>query len=352
MNLLDKATSVAHYCVHSVNPFGATTRRPTEGKKEDIQVEIGASNRFVDGFRYLFNIRSNILLINSQINAGNISEEIIEKTKNYLHENGLHDVSISINQYKPQGVWRRIFTNPKTSLLSKLILGIPEGLVATFAIPKLSGIPGDHYSAAQNTIHLFTNDLSVALHECGHAKDFNDRENPMLYSATRLSSMVGNIYPSTLPVLIGSIPTLSQEFIASKNAIEYLQADQHSADRAQNIKNAFKLLVPAFAGYVSQAVSSYISVNQDMFETDAHIIRSFTQQTDPVTLYIQSYMKSMMIVFICVFIGHILGQFIAARVPDDSDITQVTAQMAKLNLQDPVEASDDASPLKEAVSNT
>jgi len=229
--------------ISSINPFASAleSQAKTPKKKEEIDIQEGSCNILIDGIRNVLSIPFKILFFNSQINSGNISNEVIEKTRDFLHENGLHDVAVSANQYKPQEVWRRIFTNPKTSLLSKCTLGILSGLSETILIPKLTGL-GDHYNPASNTVHLFSNDLSIALHECGHAKDFNERKNPMLYSSLKMIPHVG------------SAATLYHEYKATDNAIAHLKSKK---GLGEEVKNAFKTLIPAYASYIAAALSPH-----------------------------------------------------------------------------------------------
>lgn len=223
-----------------INPFATAinTAKNTEKTVNDVHVEVGSSNIFVDGIRNILSIPTKLLMCTLSVNSGNVSAETIEKMKEYLHENGLHDVHVFVNQYKPQDVWKRTFTNPKTSLLSKVFLGIPTSLMETFTFTKLTGYPGDYYNPLSNTVHLFSNNTAIALHECGHAKDFNSRENPGLYNTIRL-----------LPY-VGSIVTLYQEFLATNNAMSYLREKKWDTLLA----NSFKVLIPAYAIYCSEAV--------------------------------------------------------------------------------------------------
>ena len=222
----------------SVNPFAASKPSLKIRKIEEIDIQVGSSNFFIDGIRNLLSLLPKLLLLNNNFNSGNVSKEITDKTREYLHDNNLHDVNVSMNQYKPQEVWHRTFTNPKTSLLSKCTAGLASCLIETLAFPKLSGFPGDHFNPLSNTVHLFSNDLAIALHECGHAKDLNGRKNPTLYVCSR-----------NLP-LIGPFITVYQEFTASSNAINYLRAKRLN----EQVKLAFKVLIPAFASYCACAI--------------------------------------------------------------------------------------------------
>lgn len=217
-----------------INPFAARINPSPEitgAKREDIVVEVGASNVIVDGIRNILSIPYKIMLLNNNIGSGNISADVIEKVKDYLHKNGLHDVEVSANQYKPQSVWYRTLTNPKTSLISKLFLGIPNAAGYTISIPKLTAQMPDSYDTFSNTVFLSTNELSAALHECGHAKDFNSKENPGLYH------LVCKLIPGGI---------LYAEYQASNNAIQYLRQEGDTAE----LKRAYTYLPVAYATYV------------------------------------------------------------------------------------------------------
>jgi hypothetical protein len=88
---------------------------------------------------------------------------------------------------------------------------------------------GDHYNPYTNTIHLFSDDPAIALHEAGHAVDFAKQAQPGYYA-------VGRIIP---PV------TLHQEQVASDIAIQHLK-DQ--GDRSGEL-HAYQTLYPAFGTY-------------------------------------------------------------------------------------------------------
>jgi hypothetical protein len=251
--------------------------------KNTIEVQVGSSNyAFVDLIRNILSIPKKFLLLNSNINSGNVSNETIEKMREYLDANGLHDVAISVNQYKPQWIWDRIFTNPKTSVLSKCTIGFMHGLYETFSIPKLTG--GDHYDFASNTIHLFSNDASAALHACGHAKDYNQQEYPTLYALTK-----------ALP-LVGPLANLYQEAVASENAITYLREKKSG----EGVRQAFTLLIPAFFSHLAKiALKPKVSPLSLMLFTT-------TQTTKNYVLRFLGIMA----------IGHCLGRIMASLESD------------------------------------
>ncbi len=230
----------------SINPFALKEPKwPEQIKgKEHIEIGIGSSNVVVDGIKNVLSIPNKLILWNSNFGSGNISRETIMKVRDYLHENGLHDVYVSVNEYNPIKIWERTFTNPNTSLLAKCTVGVGSALIDTLTIPKLTGFPGDHYSPMSNSVHIFSNDTSIALHECGHAKDFNSRKNPTLYTLTR-----------NIPV-IGNFITIGQEAIATKNAIGHLV--EKGDDEGAHL--ACQTLFPALSTYVWEATMKYLPV--------------------------------------------------------------------------------------------
>lgn len=231
------------------NDDNAQIQKPTSicQKIKAVKIEVGTSCYLIDLIRNIFSIFKKLLLWNFNVNSGNVSQRVLDKMKLYLEHNNLYDVQVSVNQYKPQMVWERTFSNPKTSLLSKIFLGIPNCLLYTLSFDKLTGLTGDHYDPLSNTVHVYSNDLSIALHECGHAKDFNSRKNPILYS------LIGEIF-SSIPVVgdyLAPLPSLSYEYIASSDAINFLK----DTDSLNEVKKAYKTLIPAYFTYVGSTIS-------------------------------------------------------------------------------------------------
>ncbi|MBX7066160.1 MAG: zinc metallopeptidase [Parachlamydiales bacterium] len=237
--------------------------------KEDIEIRVGQSYFILDIIRNILSIPGKILLLNRNLNSGNVSKEIIDKIRDYLHENGLHDVDVSINEYNPIKIWKRTFSNPKTSILSKCTLGILYAIFETLTIPKLTGMLSDSYNPLTNTVNLISNDLSIALHECGHAKDFNSAKYPTLYALANAIPMIG---PAT---------TLYQEYQASANAIEHLR----QKGDIEGVKEAWKTLTPAFSTYMAYAGEMCFTISSP--------------------LWIYSLMN--------IGLGHLVGQFMAAK---------------------------------------
>ncbi len=274
------------------NPFAsATPSVQIEPKtKEQIDIQVGSSNFIIDAIRNVLSLPTKLMMFNFNFNSGHVSSETIEKVRNYLHENGLHDVAVSVNQYKPQQVWSRIFTNPKTSLLSKLTIGVVDGCLETVLFSKLTGFPGDHYSPSSNTVHLFSDISAMALHECGHAKDFNERKNPILYLSM-----------AQLPV-VGPVATLYKEFKASHYAI----GDLIRKNEPEEVKSAYKFLIPAFASYCAGVVIPMSSTFQ--------ILENWKQckgSGSCMTQVVGSLKSQTIGICAIILIGHLAGRVLA-----------------------------------------
>ncbi len=273
------------------NPFATTSSLRPSAKKEDVEVQQGKTGTALSAFRFLFNAPSKLLLWNRYIGSGNISAETIDAAKTFLHDGGLHNVAILADAYSPGTVWHRIFSNPRTSLLGKCTLGLGSGITHSLGLFKLIG--ADHYDPMANTVNLFSNDPSMALHECGHAQDFQHRLNPSLYFLTR-----SPIFSFVSPI-VGGLPTLYQEYQASNNAIQYLR-DHGQLDA---VKSALKTLIPAFASYCAVMVSKgslsiYLDTKNCMLG-DMNACNSLIQAAIPV---------------ITIFtIGHAIGRVLAAQ---------------------------------------
>ena len=104
----------------------------------------------------------------------------------------------------------------------------PGRLFAGFPIIGL----GDHFNPFTNTIHVYSSDATILLHEGGHAKD---------YIGTR-SRGTGFALPRMIPGM-----DLLQEAKASDDAIQFLKCIDDSPEELR----AYRTLYPAYSTYVA-----------------------------------------------------------------------------------------------------
>ncbi len=119
--------------------------------------------------------------------------------------------------------------NKRIEWYFRVFPGIPTTLFSSVTGRVLGG---DHYNPYTNTIHLFSDDSAIALHEAGHAVDFAKKAQPGYYA-------IGRILP---PV------ELSQEQTASDIAIQHLKEQR---DKEGEL-HAYSTLYPAFGTYGGQ----------------------------------------------------------------------------------------------------
>ena len=197
-------------------------------KTSEQQIERGRPIWILDALGNLLSIPQKILLLNAKVDNHRISPQTEQTLKKFLdtYPDKLGDVKVRLNQWTPVGDMKRLTTNHRIEWYFRIFPGIPITLFSSLT-GRLLG--GDHYNPYTNTIHLFSDDPAIALHEAGHAKDFAESAEPGLYA-------VGRILP---PI------TLHQEQAASETAIEYLEEKK---DRKGEL-HAYSTLYPAFGTY-------------------------------------------------------------------------------------------------------
>jgi hypothetical protein len=198
-------------------------------RPNEPQIERGRPNRFIDGLgHFVLSIPSKVLLLNWHVDNHNISQTSEDMLKRYLADNDLHNVKVRLNQYAPGAEWSRLFRNRSVGAGWRFTLGIISLMNYTIFPGRLFG--GDEYNPYTNTIHLYSDHSAIALHEAGHAKDFTERKYKGSYSALRMLPLV----------------PLYQEALATGDAIGYFR----EKELAEEEKNAYKILYPAYGTYV------------------------------------------------------------------------------------------------------
>lgn len=295
--IISKLKHIPDYLAFNLSSLNPLAKTSSQAKNEDIKIETGRLIGPSWLTRNFLSIPRKILLWNSKVNSGNVSQKTLDKMRNYLKDNNLNDVNISVNQYKPQMIWKRTFTNPKTSTLSKIFLGIPSCLFYTTGISKLTGFNSTSYNPLSNTIQISSDNIPLALHECGNALNYNSRKNPGFYTFIWFSS--------------GKIFSLATEYIASNNAIEYLKEN----DSTKKVSKAFKTLVPKFFTdlliplFIVPAFPVIKSIYSHPFITYQIIKGNYSHQFINSAAY--SLIPLLGTIGISAVAGHIIGDFLA-----------------------------------------
>lgn len=210
--------------------------------KNEPQIEVGRKNLIVDTVGNITGIPAKIILGSSKVENHNISEETLETIKSYVQKNkeDVKSTKIRINQFAPVGEFKRLVSNKKMKWWWRATLGVPTTLFSLTG--RLFG--GDHYNPYTDTVNIYSDLPSVALHEAGHAADFTEQSKDGrggVYAAGRILTPV----------------VLYQEYAASDHAIEHAREHQ---DRDTE-KESYRTLYPAYGTYVGGATQlPYASV--------------------------------------------------------------------------------------------
>jgi len=214
---------------------------------------------FIDAFGNILSIPNKLMFGTADIESHVISDEIEVEIRRFMVEHDL-DVHVRINEYDPLGEAWRLLTNRRVSLLLRLFFGPLVWIGYVLNVGRLFG--GDHYNAFSHSVNLYSNHMSIAIHEMGHVLDFKRRRWPGLWALSRF------------------IPgfALYQEYLASLYAVLYFR-EHHMFD--EEIR-AYRLLFPAYSTYVFGTVV-------DLFPSAA----------------------TKWLLFPCIALGHAIGNYLA-----------------------------------------
>lgn len=216
------------------------------------QIEQGRDLLLLDGLNhYLLSLPVKLLLLDWRLQDHTFPERDRQILEYYLEVNQLRSVKVRFNEWDPIGEWQRMWSNSQVGVGYRATLGLitwvrytlfPDRVFGGLPIPFVGG--GDHFNPFSNTIHLFSSDLGVILHEAGHAKDY-------LRHRSRGTTFV-------LPRLVPGVD-LFQEARASQDAIQFLyciREDEAEARAYKTLASCARTTSPARAGASSPCSSS------------------------------------------------------------------------------------------------
>ncbi len=170
-----------------------------------------------------------ILLWNRRYATHKISPETETVLADFIRKNELRTLKVRLNQWAPFDEIKRIVKNDEVGLPYRLFAIPFSFLTAAMGRPLGGLVMSDYYDPFSNTIHIYSDDIAIALHEAGHAKDFAKQQWRGTYALVRS-------FPGV---------NLAQELIATHEAFDYL--DLHGPEK-ERIR-APAVLYPAFATY-------------------------------------------------------------------------------------------------------
>ena len=226
-------------CLVAVSVTGCAIARPYVPQGGHATISLGHPVLPVDVLGNAFGLLPKLLFLNWKMERHAISPATEASLTRYLDSphsmtEGTH---FSLNEYAPGRALTRLVSNHKVAWPYRLLLGLPVTLIWDVLIPGrlFAGLlNGDSYNPYTDTVSIYSDLPSVALHEAGHAHDFNQRRYKGTYATIRLVPFVD----------------LYQEFEASDEAIRYLV---ETGDHREEIA-AYKILYPAYGSYVGSHV--------------------------------------------------------------------------------------------------
>ena len=211
-------------CAHTV---------PYVGQGPHPQITRGSPVPLIDFLGNVLAVPGKLILWNWQFSNHAVSDQTETVLARYLDARDLpafEDTTYRIDQYSPLQDLRALIKNRHVAWPYRLLLGLPLTLIYDVALPGRLIPWGDYYNAYTNTVHLYSDDPTVALHEAGHAYDFADFVLKGTYALLRI-----------IPCM-----DLYQEWRASEEAITYLIEVEDLVIEF----NAYKTLFPAYGTYV------------------------------------------------------------------------------------------------------
>lgn len=199
-------------------------------RADEAQLERGRSHALVDGLgHYVVSLPTKLLLLSWRVENHDVSPATEAALAGYLDANHLCHVKVRVNQYSVPGEWSRLFRNRNVGGFWRYTIGFLSVIYYTILPQRVFG--GDNYNPFTNTISVYSDVGSIALHEGGHAKDFALRRHKGFYGALRLLPLV----------------PLYQEGNATKDAVSYLRDE----GKAQEERAAYPMLWGAYGTYVA-----------------------------------------------------------------------------------------------------
>ena len=197
----------------------------------DEQFLYGEPNEFLDASDWFWpgSLLGKLILWDKNVDAHEISPETVAEMKRYIERNDLRDVQVLVNRYDPGLQWDRLTENEAVAPGWRYTFGALSVLVYTILPGRFFG--GDHYNPYTNTVSLYSDDGSIALHEAGHAKDFSSREDKGTHAFLYMLPFAPLYYESN----------------ATRDALSYLALEGD----AERLADGYDILYPAYGTYVA-----------------------------------------------------------------------------------------------------
>ncbi|HEX7377413.1 MAG TPA: hypothetical protein VF278_09885 [Pirellulales bacterium] len=194
-----------------------------------IEIVYGKPRKHLDRIGYVLGTPARLVTLNKKTNNHHVSPETVARLKTYLAVNDITDVYVAVNEYDPQGQWKRLRENTRVAPGWRYSLGALSWLGYTILPNRIFG--GDRYSPYTNTLNLSSDVPAEVLAAAAYAKDIHSQRLPGTYAA-----------------LVNDMPVLSvvREAKATRDVISYARAQGDWKAEEQ----AYHVLYPRIGGEV------------------------------------------------------------------------------------------------------
>ena len=175
-------------CATAPYRFGKFSAVENPAVSEPV-IQYGKPHRVLDSVAWAAGLGPRLLTCNPNVNKHELSDETKECLVDYMCENDLNDVLVRVNQYDPQGEWRRLQENDAVSPGWRYTAGVLSIAQYTLLPGRVFG--GDQYNPYTNTLSINSDVSAVALHEAAFAKDIHGRSLPGTYAVVNQIPLVG-----------------------------------------------------------------------------------------------------------------------------------------------------------------
>lgn len=199
-----------------------------------VQVERGRPNPIIDTAGRALGLPNRIAIGKAGVDNHQITQATEMAVVNYLEQNRLGSVLVRSNQYSPIGELRRTIANDRIRPIWKTTFGTYNLLKYTLLPGRLTG--GDWYNPYSDSLHIYSDEPTLAISRAAYAQDLRTRVNPGAYAAIKDIPVAG----------------LAHETTATQLALQWYE------DKPDQIDNAREILLPSYGASVGGQIASFV----------------------------------------------------------------------------------------------
>lgn len=216
--------------------FNALEKRTFVGDEtlQRVQVQRGQPRPIIDAAGRVLGLPNRIAIGKAGVDNHQITQATEMAVVNYLEQNSLGSVLVRSNQYSPFGELSRMISNDRIRPIWKTTFGTYNLLKYTLLPGRLTG--GDWYNPYSNSLHIYSDEPTLAISRAAYAQDLRTRVNPGAYAAIKDIPVAG----------------LAHETTATKLALQWYE------DKPDQIDNAREILLPSYGATVGGQIASFV----------------------------------------------------------------------------------------------